>query len=137
MEKSFTWFKNRMKKNKNNCYTDSDVSDSNLKGILFELFHDCCVPQWKEALGTGVFGVSCKGLYKDTQGVAHDVAMKFLNYLSEQEAIAVIEAEMKSYVKLKSGHPNIVRCIGGNMGSERDWPWKGKINQVINLFGWC
>lgn len=118
-----------MRKGKQQAH-GSDRSDSDVSNILFDLFHESCVPQWKEVIGSGSFGVSCKGLFKDTQGVVHDVAMKFLNHLSEEESIEVVRKEMDAFVRLKVGHQNIVRCIGGNIGGEQDWPWEGKLAQV-------
>lgn len=119
-----------MKKGKQQQSHGSDRSNSDVSNILFDLFHESCVPQWKEVIGSGSFGVSCKGLYKDNRGIVQDVAMKFLNHLSEEEAIEVVQKEMDAFVRLKVGHPNIVQCIGGNMGGEQDWPWEGKVAQV-------
>ncbi|GMH43704.1 hypothetical protein BSKO_11626 [Bryopsis sp. KO-2023] len=133
MDKGLTWLKNYISKQKH--ATSNNRSDSDVSSMLFDLFHDSCVPQWQEVLGTGTVGGVCKGYYKDMGGGIHDVAIKCCSFLSGEEAIEVVELEMQAYQRFRNvQHPNIVRCLGGNLGEGRTFP-EGAIMMQVHIDG--
>lgn len=82
-----------------------------------------------KVLGSGSFGVVIEGKYVDGAGTVHHVAIKMCDHLSKREAYEALKNELEIFNRVQGGHPNIVRCFGGNLG--KGWnPDKHHLNEI-------